>query len=80
MGMFDSVKVPCPKCGKEQLFQSKGGDCILEEYTLENAPLDVLMDINRHAPYGCLKCGCEFAVQVKTVCNVVDFSELETKL
>ncbi|WP_156829747.1 hypothetical protein [Methylovulum miyakonense] len=50
MGMFDSVYVPCPKCGELNEFQSKGGDCLLNEYTLENAPANVLLDINRHSP------------------------------
>ena len=71
MGMFDSVIVRCPNCNTEQVVQSKGGDCILAEYTLENAPLDVLTDINRHAPFRC-GCGCEFAIQVKTICRSIN--------
>ena len=62
MGMFDSVFVPCPKCGREEEFQTKSGDCILGRYTLENAPKDVMWDINRHAPYTCSKCGTKFMV------------------
>lgn len=64
MGTYDSVLVPCPKCGVASEFQSKGGDCFLREYTLENAPADVLSDVNRHAPNTCEKCGTRFAVNV----------------
>ena len=67
MGSFDIVKVPCPKCGAVAEFQSKGGQCMLEEYDLENAPADVLMDINRHSPYTCRCCSTEFEVDVKII-------------
>jgi len=72
MGMFDSVMVPCPKCGEVSEFQSKGGDCILREYTLETAPADVLSDVNRHAPNTCGKCGTIFAVKVSVTAVAVE--------
>ena len=62
MGMFDTVLVPCPRCGERSKFQSKGGDCILAEYQLEQCPLDVLSDVNRHAPNVCNRCGTCFEV------------------
>lgn len=67
MGMFDSVMVPCPRCGEPSEFQSKGGDCCLGTYTLETAPADVLSDVNRHGPNTCDACGAVFAVRVKTI-------------
>jgi len=65
MGMYDSVNVPCPKCGTESEFQSKGGDCLLNVYTLDNCPMDVLSDVNRHAPNDCEKCGTRFYVKIQ---------------
>ena len=65
MGMFDSVNVNCPSCGFEALFQSKGGDCILRNYTLKNVTEDVLSDVNRHSPCTCRKCGTKFAVDIE---------------
>lgn len=62
MGMFDSVMVPCPSCGTVTEFQSKGGDCTLSTYTLEDAPADVLSDVNRHSPVTCAKCNTAFSV------------------
>lgn len=62
MGMFDTVMVPCPRCGALAGFQSKGGDCSLEIYDLENCPKDVLSDVNRHAPAQCENCGTLFEV------------------
>ena len=32
MGMFDSLYVDCPVCGKELEFQSKTGECFLSAY------------------------------------------------
>ncbi len=47
MGMFDSVFVTCPDCGSEIEFQSKGGECLLREYTdLCNIPIDVANGLN----------------------------------
>lgn len=63
MGMYDTVMVPCPACGECAEFQSKSGDCKLETFSLEDAPDDVLLDINRHAPMRCL-CGVIFTVEV----------------
>jgi len=62
MGMFDTVMVPCPRCGREAEFQSKGGECLLREYGLETCPKDVLSDVNRHAPAKCESCGTLFEV------------------
>ena len=70
MGMFDSVRVPCPKCGAVWFAQSKGGDCILRTYDLADAPVDVLSDVNRH-PMTCEECGEGFRVEVKAFGFVV---------
>lgn len=56
MGMFDSVNVECPKCKTLLEFQSKSGDCLLDTYTLDTCPIDVLIDVNRHAPIECPNC------------------------
>lgn len=64
MGMYDSVNVPCPKCGNLSEFQSKGGCCLLRCYNLENCPDDVLSDVNRHAPNQCDICGDWFNVDI----------------
>lgn len=61
--MYDVVLVNCPNCGKEHEFQSKGGNCSLEVYTLEKCPDDVLQDVNRHSPYVC-ECGEVFQVDI----------------
>ena len=73
MGMFDTIEVPCPKCGELWPFQTKSGECVLGDYTLENAPLDARTDVNRHAPVRCLKCGAVFEVDTeKWVPVIVD--------
>jgi len=69
MGCYDTVIVPCPLCGRGYGAQSKGGECELATYTIENAPGDVVSDINRHAPFEC-ECGAEFVVRVQYLINV----------
>jgi len=63
MGCYDTVSVPCPRCGEKYDAQSKGGDCVLAHYELADCPPDVLCDVNRHAPFEC-GCGCFFAVRL----------------
>ena len=46
MGMFDSVYVNCKECGSKLEFQSKSGPCDLNQYTINNAPPEVLIDLN----------------------------------
>lgn len=62
MGMFDVVIVPCTSCGQDLGFQSKGGACQGNEYSVHNAPDKVMSDVNRHAPVKCPKCGSSFAI------------------
>jgi hypothetical protein len=64
MGMFDSVWAKCPSCGQEHEFQSKSGDCILGNYTFENAPDDVMINVNRHSPVDC-DCGTLFEIDIE---------------
>lgn len=63
MGCYDTVQLPCPKCGEIEYAQSKGGACTLKSYNLENAPEDVLSDVNRHSPFNCIQCKAIFEVQ-----------------
>lgn len=67
MGCFDTIRVPCPSCGKRHDCQSKSGPCNLRTYNLENAPQDVLFDVNRHGPYTCEGCGRVFTVRLQTI-------------
>jgi len=66
MGCYDVVEVPCPQCGKEAWFQSKGGERKMANYTLENVPDGVFADINRHAPCRCTDCSTLFFVNIIT--------------
>ena len=50
MGVYDTVIVPCPTCGECGEFQSKSGKCLLETYSLDEAPDDILLDVNRDGP------------------------------
>ncbi len=64
MGVYDTVMVPCPMCGEPGEFQSKFGRCMLDVFVLDEAPDDVLLDVNRHSPMRCHKCGTLYTVEV----------------
>ena len=72
MGMFDSIMVPCPKCGKRSEFQSKSGECYLNVYLLETCPPDALADVNRHAPNTCDQCGTLYEVELTITAKSVE--------
>lgn len=64
MGMYDTVLVRCPACATPAEFQTKSGPCMLDTFTLAEAPDDVLEGVNRHAPATCAKCGTRFGVAI----------------
>lgn len=70
MGTYDTINVPCPKCGTKSGFQTKSGRCTLAEYELNEAPADVMEDVMRHGPATCLSCGTIFGVQFQIVSTV----------
>ena len=74
MGCYDTVIVPCPKCGAEEQFQSKGGACLMREFTLADCPEDVFSDVNRHSPYVCGECGAAFRVVGKREVTTADLA------
>jgi hypothetical protein len=63
VGCYDTVTALCPRCKQGLHFQSKGGRCEMVDYTLADAPDDVMSNVNRHAPFGC-KCGALVEVDV----------------
>ena len=77
MGCYDTVNEPCPKCGERVGFQSKSGDCLLEEYPLETCPPKVLADVNRHSPEECPICGTFFAVKIDMNTEVIEVPKPE---
>lgn len=66
MGMFDSVNVPCPKCGALVEFQSKAGECTLEQYRLDTAPARIIGDISQDRER-CPNCKSVVALRVQCV-------------
>jgi hypothetical protein len=59
----DIVVVPCPKCGLRQEFISISGPCKGVSYQLHDAPDDVLVGVNKQAPYACTLCKIRFMVK-----------------
>ena len=78
--MFDSVWVNCPICKKINEFQTKSGECILNNYSLKNCPKIVLEDINRHSPYHC-ECGAIYEINIKyRKTRLLNWDKLQLKL
>jgi hypothetical protein len=63
MGMYDSVYIPCPKCGVKAELQSKAGNCLLVKYELDNAPPAILGDLS-DTQYVCHVCGANISIKV----------------
>lgn len=66
MGVYDTVMVACPECGERHQFQSKSGECMLDVVELEDCPVEILADVNRHSPYTCFECETMFEVDLET--------------
>jgi transcription elongation factor Elf1 len=64
MSLFDEVLLPCPKCGKNNYAQSKGGWCRTIQYDFDTAPDPVLADMVDEE-LTCSQCGTKFAVKAK---------------
>lgn len=69
MGMFDRLHVNCPECDCSIEFQSKAGDCILEDFVLENAPVAILGDLHNESET-CQNCGRVVTIKVQTIARV----------
>ena len=68
MGMFDSLIVRCPECGKNIEFQSKEGDCLLAEYRLDNCPTSILNSLANTSET--CECGKEITLRVRTFATI----------
>ena len=77
MGMFDTVKVQCPKCGHINSVQSKAGPCDLKEYPSYRVPLEIAGDLDGEESR-CDECGAEFVLRVPFE-TVALFVELKGK-
>ena len=63
MGCFDTVKIPCPNCGKIYTDQSKSGPCNLKTYSLSNVPLSVIGGLCWDEDiFTCSKCNTKFKI------------------
>jgi len=57
MGVYNTITIECPNCGGDIDCQTKSGSCACLTYNLEDAPDADMLNINRHAPFECRKCG-----------------------
>lgn len=56
MGMYDTVIIPCPKCGAPVGIQSKTGECLLGQFNVDTAPEAVLSGLDHDYLDQCDKC------------------------
>ena len=75
MGCYDTIAIPCPKCGELYYAQSKSGDCLLKTYYFANTPPEVMSNVNRHAPFTCSDCGTMFRVNFTPEPKIVETTE-----
>ena len=72
MGMYDTLIVKCPECGSQVGFQSKAGDCNLYNYSVNDVPAEIAIDLKNDVSR-CENCGysCRLNVQVIKVVTVI---------
>ena len=70
MGMFDRIYVSCKECGAKIEFQSKAGDCYLAEYSLLDAPANILGDLNGESE-SCEVCGTVNEIRVNLAAFII---------
>lgn len=61
MGMFDRVMAECPNCGEAIEFQSKSGPCSLADYSVNDAPDEVMEGVVGDVET-CPKCQSEWRI------------------
>jgi hypothetical protein len=64
MGMFDTINITCPMCKETIEEQTKSGECMLDTYELENAPLAVLSGVL--GSVFCYHCKANLVVELET--------------
>lgn len=69
MGMFDTVRIRCPRCGHVEEVQSKEGPCTLETFELHDAPLTILGSLRPTRTCG--SCERQFRIIVQHTVAVV---------
>ena len=74
MGVYDEIRWECPGCKADNLAQSKSGDCVLAVYPMDDVPLCVAMDANRHS-LRCHNCHCAYQFSHKVAMRIVKREE-----
>lgn len=67
MGCYDTLSFACPACHESTSVQSKAAECMRETYTLRNAPLMIIADINDDGRKGrlfCENCNTQLILEV----------------
>lgn len=64
MGMFDSVVISCPHCGKPTEVQSKAGDCLLRVHNENSVPVEIAVDLDCTAD-SCDSCSEPFVIHTR---------------
>lgn len=61
MGMYDTVYAQCPKCMSTLEWQSKAGDCVLEQFNKASVPYKIAKALD-----GKIKtCSCGVKLSIK---------------
>jgi len=66
MGCFDTLYFICPACNKITTCQSKADECLLREFSINEAPLTIILDVENDSKRGNLYCDyCEEQLELK---------------
>lgn len=62
MGLFDTVMVPCPKCGHREEGQTKWGLGRMRVVNMEDADPSEVAFLDGYV-FTCARCGCKFKLR-----------------
>lgn len=69
MGLYDTVRFPCPSCGEPLDLQSKAGACELSVYYLDAVPAEIAHSVQGRA-VTCRACGTGVQLQAAQIATV----------
>ena len=64
--MFDKIFLKCPNCKGTLEFQSKGGECMLDEYEERNVSWNVILPVNGEIAK-CPKCSKNIKLKISNL-------------
>lgn len=78
MGCFNTILIPCPRCGEKYDYQSKSGSCSFTTETIEDAELEDIVEASNNV-LSCGNCNASFKLHTKFEIEIYECKDVEKK-